>query len=78
MRDTVRKVNAFSTSVPNQPGQAFKVLAALVSAGVNLLGCTGLPRGRRARSMSSPTTRASSSPRRRRPGSPSARRRPVF
>jgi prephenate dehydratase len=48
VRDTVRKVNAFSTSVPNQPGEAFKVLAALVSAGVNLLGCTGLPRGRRA------------------------------
>ena len=48
MRDTVRKVNAFSTSVPNKPGQAFKVLAMLVSAGVNLLGCTGLPRGGRA------------------------------
>jgi prephenate dehydratase len=48
MRDTVRKVNAFSTSVPNTPGQAFKVLATFVSAGVNLLGCTGVPRGRRA------------------------------
>lgn len=48
MPDTVRKVNAFSTSVPNQPGEAFKVLAALVSAGVNLLSCTGIARGRRA------------------------------
>lgn len=48
MPDTVRKVNAFSTSVPDQPGEAFKVLAALVSAGVNLLSCTGIPRGRRA------------------------------
>ena len=48
MCDTVRKVNAFSTSVPHTPGQAFKVLATLVSAGVNLLGCTGVPRGRRA------------------------------
>ena len=48
MRDTVRKVNAFSTSVPNKPGEAFKVLATLVSAGVNLLVCTGSPRGRRA------------------------------
>ena len=48
MRDTVRKVTAFSTSIPDKPGEAFKVLATLVSAGVNLLGCSGLPRGRRA------------------------------
>ncbi len=48
MRDTVRKVYYFSLSVPDKPGQTFKVLAALVSAGVNLLACTGFPRGRRA------------------------------
>jgi hypothetical protein len=48
MRDTVRKVNYFSMSVPNKPGHAFKVLATLVSAGINLLGCTGISRGRRA------------------------------
>jgi hypothetical protein len=48
MRDTVRKVNYFSMSVPNKPGQTFKVLATLVSAGINLLGCTGISRGRRA------------------------------
>jgi hypothetical protein len=40
MRDTVRKVNYFSMSVPNKPGQTFRVLATLVSAGINLLGCT--------------------------------------
>jgi hypothetical protein len=48
MRDTVRKVNHYTTLVPNKPGQAFKVLATLVSAGINLLACTGTPRGRRA------------------------------
>ncbi len=48
MPDTVRKVYHFSMSVPNKPGQTFGVLATLVSAGVNLLGCSGYPRGRRA------------------------------
>jgi hypothetical protein len=48
MRDTVRKVHYFSITVPNRPGQAFRVLATLVSAGINLLGCSGYPRGRRA------------------------------
>jgi hypothetical protein len=48
MGDTVRKVYYFSMSVPDRPGETFKVLAALVSAGINLLACTGFPRGRRA------------------------------
>jgi hypothetical protein len=48
MVDTVRKVEHFSTLVPNRPGQAFKVLSTLVSAGVDLLACTGTQRGRRA------------------------------
>ena len=48
MGDTVRKVDYFSLSVPNTPGQTFKVLATLVSAGINLLACSGFPRGRRA------------------------------
>lgn len=48
MGDTVRKVYHHATLVPNKPGQAFKVLATLVSAGINLLGCTGTSRGRRA------------------------------
>jgi hypothetical protein len=46
--DTVRKVSYFSITVPDKPGQTFKVLATLVSAGINLLACTGFPRGRRA------------------------------
>jgi hypothetical protein len=44
----VRKVHYFSTSVSDKPGQAFKVLASLVSGGVNLLACSGTTRGRRA------------------------------
>jgi hypothetical protein len=48
MPDTVRRVHYFSTSVTDRPGQTFKVLAALVSGGVNLLACTGTTRGRRA------------------------------
>lgn len=46
--DTVRKVEYFSIQVPNKPAQAFGVLSTLVSAGVNLLACSGVPRGRRA------------------------------
>jgi len=48
MRDTIRKVNYFSISIPHKPGEAFKVLATIVSAGINLLACSGLTRGRRA------------------------------
>ena len=48
MADTVRKVEYFSIQVPNKPAQAFGVLSTLVSAGINLLACSGVPRGRRA------------------------------
>ncbi|MDZ7590519.1 MAG: hypothetical protein U5L05_07425 [Rubrivivax sp.] len=41
MSDQARVVYSYSTSVPDEPGQAFKVLATLVSEGVNLLGCSG-------------------------------------
>jgi hypothetical protein len=41
-------VHYFSTSVSDKPGQAFKVLASLVSGGVNLLACSGTTRSRRA------------------------------
>jgi len=49
MADTVRKVEYFSLPISDKPGEAFKVLSALVSAGINLLACTGTQRGRRAR-----------------------------
>ncbi|MBM3358265.1 MAG: hypothetical protein FJY54_11120 [Betaproteobacteria bacterium] len=41
MPDTVRKVDYFSIQVPDKPGQAFSVLSALVSAGIDLLACSG-------------------------------------
>lgn len=49
MADTVRKVFYFSTTVSNRPGEAFRVLSTLVSAGINLLACKGYQTGRRAR-----------------------------
>ncbi len=48
MRDKIRKVDYFSITVPDRPGETFKVLSTLVSAGVNMLACTGFPQGRRA------------------------------
>jgi hypothetical protein len=49
MADQARVVYSYSTSVPDEPGQAFKVLATLVSAGINLLGCSGTQSEGRAR-----------------------------
>jgi hypothetical protein len=48
MADTVRRVSYFSIEVPDKPGEAFRVLSTLVSAGINLLACTAFPRGRHA------------------------------
>jgi hypothetical protein len=48
MLDNARKVEYFSVQVPNKPGEAFRVLSTLVSAGINLLACSGVPKGRRA------------------------------
>lgn len=49
MPDTVRNVDYFSIQVSDKPGEAFKVLSTLVSAGINLLACTGSTRSGRAR-----------------------------
>jgi hypothetical protein len=49
MADAVRKVEYFSITVPNTPAKAFGVLSTLVSSGIDLLACIGVPRGRRAR-----------------------------
>lgn len=48
MADTVRMVYYYSTNVPDRPGEAFRVLATLVSSGINLLGCSGSPGAGRA------------------------------
>ena len=48
MADTVQRVDYFSIEVPDKPGEAFRVLQALVSAGINLLACRGHQVGGRA------------------------------
>ena len=48
MSDTLRKVDYYSIQISNKPGEAFKVLSALASAGIDLLAFTGFPRGRRS------------------------------
>ena len=49
MADAVRKVEYFSIHVPNKPAKAFGVLSALVSSGIDLLACVGVPEGKQAR-----------------------------
>lgn len=46
--DTIRKTDYFSMEVPNKIGEGARLLGALRDAGVNLLGFTGFPTGRRA------------------------------
>src|SRR3989337_1059294 len=48
MPDSIRKVDYFKLMVPNQRGEAAKILKALRGAGVNLLAFSGFPRERRA------------------------------
>lgn len=48
MPDAVRKVEYFSILVPNKPAKAFGVLSTLVSSGIDLLACVGIPRGNKA------------------------------
>jgi hypothetical protein len=48
MADSIRKVDYFSMTLPDRPGEGAKVLAALAEAGVGLLAFSGFPRGRRA------------------------------
>jgi len=48
MSNTVRKVGYYSIQISNKPGEAFQVLSALASAGIDLLAFTGFPRGRRS------------------------------
>jgi hypothetical protein len=48
MADTAQRVEYFSIEVADKPGEAFRVLQALVSAGINLLACSGHQKGERA------------------------------
>ncbi len=44
----VRKVAYFAMDVPNKPGEAARILGALVEGGVNMLAFSGFPSGRKA------------------------------
>ncbi len=47
MADPVRRVAYFYTLVPDKPGEAARVLAALSAAGINLAAFSGFPHGAR-------------------------------
>jgi hypothetical protein len=48
MADSIRIAQYFYVEVPNQPGVGAAMLATLRDAGVNLLGFSGFPSGRKA------------------------------
>ena len=48
MADTIRLVDYFYITVPNNPGEGARALQILKDAGVNLLAFSGFPEGRRA------------------------------
>jgi hypothetical protein len=48
MADTIRLVDYFYITVPNNPGEGVRALQILKDAGVNLLAFSGFPQGRRA------------------------------
>ena len=77
MPDTIRKVDYFSTQVSNRPGQTFRVLSTLVSAGSTCLLARDFRAVAALRSMLCLTTRESSKPRRRKQASISIPRRPA-
>ena len=45
MARRIRRVDYFHTTVPDQPGEAFRFLSALGEAGINLLAFTAVPVG---------------------------------
>lgn len=47
MAEEIRKLEYYYASVPDKPGEAARILAALHQAGVNLLGFSGFPHGAR-------------------------------
>lgn len=47
MAEQIRKLDYYYISVPNKPGEAARILGALLDGGVNLLGFSGFPEGAR-------------------------------
>jgi len=48
MGDSIRKVDYFYVKAANKPGEGARVLKALRSEGINLLGFSGFPQGQKA------------------------------
>ena len=47
MADQIKRIDYFYTTLPDKPGEGARILAALQSAGVNLIGISGFPHGAR-------------------------------
>jgi hypothetical protein len=47
MAGEIRQVDYYYTTVPDKPGEAARILAELHRAGINLLGFSGFPQGKR-------------------------------
>jgi hypothetical protein len=47
MADEIRQVDYYYVTVPDKPGEAARILAELHRAGINLLGFSGFPQGKR-------------------------------
>ena len=47
MSDEIRRIDYYYVTVPDKPGEAARVLAALRGAGINLLGVSAFPHGAR-------------------------------
>jgi len=47
MPEEIRRVDYYYTTVPDKPGQAVSILAAIRGAGVNLIAFSGFPSGAR-------------------------------
>lgn len=47
MPDETRRIDYYYVTVPNKPGEAARVLAALGAASINLLGVSAFPHGAR-------------------------------
>jgi|SRR5438067_3563937 len=45
MADTIQRVESYSLEIPDQPGQAYRILSWLEEAGVNLIFFTAYPIG---------------------------------
>jgi hypothetical protein len=48
MAETIQRVQYFYAEVADRPGEGAKLLSTFKEQGVNLLACSGFPKGRRA------------------------------